>query len=89
MAVGSVGSYLKAYDECDTFLSQNAGVSWTMIKEGARKYEVGDSGGVIVVVDDEEAVDHVEFSTDFGTTWYVWFYFLSLRYSSSALLINV
>ncbi|KAF8314674.1 Oligoxyloglucan reducing end-specific cellobiohydrolase [Clavulina sp. PMI_390] len=69
MGVGNVGATLKSYDEGDTFISLDAGVTWKMIREGAAKYEVGDTGGVIVLVDDEEATDFVEYSTDFGSTW--------------------
>ena len=73
MGVGNVGGYLKPYDECDTFMSTDAGVTWKMIKSGARKYEVGDQGSLIVVVDDEAATDFVEYSTDYGKTWCVGF----------------
>lgn len=49
----------------------DAGLTWKVLKAGATKYEVGDQGGVIVVVDDEESVDYVEYSTDYGSTWFV------------------
>ena len=69
MAVGSVGGKLLAYDECDTFLSTDAGLTWKMIQEGAHTYEFGDQGSVLVIADDEEATDHVHYSYDGGTTW--------------------
>jgi hypothetical protein len=75
LGVGNIGRYLKPYDECDTFMSTDAGVTWTMIKSGAHKYEVGDQGSIIVVVNDEEATDTVEYSTDYGKTWCVSPYF--------------
>lgn len=71
MGVGSASKWLKPYDECDTFLSLDAGVTWKMVMTGARKYEVGDSGGVIVLVDDEQPVDYVDYSYDYGKTWSV------------------
>ncbi|KZT00997.1 Oligoxyloglucan reducing end-specific cellobiohydrolase [Laetiporus sulphureus 93-53] len=69
MGVGSIGAYLKPYDECDTFLSTDAGVTWTMVRMGAHKYEFGDQGSIMVVVDDEDATDSVSYSSDLGRTW--------------------
>lgn len=34
-------------------------------------YEFGDSGSIILAVNDEEMTDTVSYSTDFGGTWYV------------------
>ncbi|ODN82335.1 signal sequence binding protein [Cryptococcus wingfieldii CBS 7118] len=69
MAVGSVGESLLSYDDCDTFLSTDAGLSWRQVQEGAHKYEFGDQGSVLVIVDDEQATDHVHYSYDGGHTW--------------------
>ncbi|MBW0519773.1 hypothetical protein O181_059488 [Austropuccinia psidii MF-1] len=69
MGVGNVGEYLLPYNECDTFLSIDGGLNWKMVKEGARKYEIGDQGGLLVVIDDEESTDEVDYSFDFGVTW--------------------
>ncbi|GAA6014077.1 hypothetical protein JCM10207_000230 [Rhodosporidiobolus poonsookiae] len=69
MGVGTVGASLLPYDECDTFLSTDGGLSWRMVEDGAMKYEFGDQGSVIVMVEDEEPTDELKFSTDFGKTW--------------------
>ncbi|KZV63315.1 Oligoxyloglucan reducing end-specific cellobiohydrolase [Peniophora sp. CONT] len=69
MGVGSVGKYLKPYDECDTFLSTDAGITWKMVRRGAHIYEFGDKGSVIVAVNDEAPTDAVRYSTDMGKTW--------------------
>ena len=71
MGVGSIGATLRPYEESDTFLSTDAGVTWTMVRPEAHKYEFGDQGGIIVAVNDEETVDFVSYSTDLGRTWYV------------------
>jgi hypothetical protein len=71
MGVGSVGTHLAPYEESDTFLSTDAGVSWQMIRRDAHKYEFGDQGSVLVVVNDEEGVDFVSYSIDYGKNWYV------------------
>lgn len=69
MGVGSVGATLEPYDDCDTYVSSDAGVTWRMAQEGAHKYEMGDQGAILVVVDDEDRTDHVHYSYDFGQTW--------------------
>ncbi|WVQ82331.1 hypothetical protein IAT38_004459 [Cryptococcus sp. DSM 104549] len=69
MAVGSVGDSLLPYDDCDTFLSTDAGLTWRMVQEGAHKYEFGDQGSILVIVDDEQSTDHVHYSYDGGQSW--------------------
>ena len=58
-------------EDCDTFLSTNAGLTWVVVQEGAHKYEFGDQGSILVIADDEEATDHVHYSYDGGATWFV------------------
>ena len=70
MGVGSIGPVLRPYEDSNTFLSIDAGVTWTMVLSEAHKYEFGDQGGIIVAVNDEETVDFVSYSTDLGKTWY-------------------
>ncbi|GAA99449.1 hypothetical protein E5Q_06148 [Mixia osmundae IAM 14324] len=69
MGVGSVGDHLLDYDDCDTFLSTDAGVTWRMIDDGPHKYEFGDAGSILVLIEDDEATDHVKYSFDHGKTW--------------------
>ncbi|KAG1846680.1 Oligoxyloglucan reducing end-specific cellobiohydrolase [Suillus tomentosus] len=69
MGVGSVGKALAPYDESNTYMSKDAGLTWTMVREGASQYEFGDSGSVIVVVDDEQPTNSIMYSTDMGQTW--------------------
>ncbi|KZV85936.1 Oligoxyloglucan reducing end-specific cellobiohydrolase [Exidia glandulosa HHB12029] len=69
MGVGSVGSRLQPYDQCDTFLSTDAGLSWKRVHEGAHKYEFGDKGAVLLIVDDEKPTDVLRYSFDSGATW--------------------
>ncbi len=71
LGVGSVGPHLAPYDECDTFLSTDAGVSWKMVRRGAHKYEIGDKGSIMVLADDEEPTDFVWYSWNDGRTWWV------------------
>lgn len=69
MGVGSIGDHLLPYDECDTFLSTDGGLSWRMVEDGAMKYEFGDQGSVLVMVDDEDPTSELVYSFDFGQTW--------------------
>lgn len=69
MGVGSIGATLQRYDESGTFLSTNAGVDWKMIAPDAHKYEFGDQGSILVVVNDEEPVSDLRYSTDLGKSW--------------------
>ncbi|GAA5963481.1 hypothetical protein JCM3765_006251 [Sporobolomyces pararoseus] len=69
MGVGSIGSRLLPYDECDTFLSLDNGLNWKMVQQGANKYEFGDQGSVLVMVEDEEPTDELKYSFDMGKTW--------------------
>lgn len=70
MGVGSVGESLLPYEESDTFLSTDAGVTWEMVRPDAHKYEFGDKGSILVVINDEEGTDTVRYSLDLGKTWY-------------------
>lgn len=40
-----------------------------MVAEGAHRYEFGDQGSILVMVDDEEATDKMLYSFDFGKSW--------------------
>ncbi|KAF8909112.1 vacuolar protein sorting/targeting protein 10 [Mucidula mucida] len=69
MGVGSIGDVLLPYEDCDTYISTDAGVTWRKIRDDAHKYEFGDSGSVIVAVNDEDGVSKVVYSLDLGNTW--------------------
>ncbi|KAF8634658.1 hypothetical protein AX15_000797 [Amanita polypyramis BW_CC] len=69
IGVGSIGETLLPYEECDTFLSLDAGVTWRMVKKDAHKHQIGGVGSVIVIVNDEEGIDELSYSLDFGKTW--------------------
>lgn len=69
MGVGSVGEYLKPYEECDTFLSADGGDTWQMVRRAAHKYEFGDQGSILVVVNDEDITDSITYSLDLGKSW--------------------
>ncbi|KAJ3218576.1 vacuolar protein sorting/targeting protein PEP1 [Clydaea vesicula] len=64
MGVGSVGSFLEPYEQCDTFISFDGGISWN------HKYEVADFGSIIFLVrDTSDFIDEITYSTDRGENW--------------------
>ena len=54
MGVLGVGANLESYKEGDTFLSTDAGLRWRKVMKGSKKYQFGDSGSILVTVEDEE-----------------------------------
>jgi hypothetical protein len=70
MGVGSVGTALRPYAECDTFLSADAGVSWSMVRRYAHISAFGDQGSIVVAAKDANGViNAVHYSVNLGTTW--------------------
>ncbi|KAI6113349.1 hypothetical protein EV401DRAFT_2058736 [Pisolithus croceorrhizus] len=69
IGVGSIGRQLAPYEDCDTFMSTDAGLTWHMIQRNAHIYEFGDSGSIILLVDDEGPTDTVLYTLDFGNSW--------------------
>ena len=70
MAVGNVGETLEEYDQSDTFLSRDAGFTWEEVHKDAHLWEFGDSGSVLVMVNDEGPTDTVLYTTNEGTEWH-------------------
>ncbi|WRT68442.1 uncharacterized protein IL334_005418 [Kwoniella shivajii] len=69
LAVGNVGEELAAYTDSDVFLTRDGGFTWEEVHKDAHIWEFGDSGSILVLVNDEEATDHILFTTDEGLTW--------------------
>ncbi|RMZ78525.1 hypothetical protein DV737_g3812, partial [Chaetothyriales sp. CBS 132003] len=69
MGVGNVGKFLRPYEDGDTYVSDDAGLSWSRALDGAHLYEFGNKGAVLVAVDDEESTDVLQYSLDHGKTW--------------------
>lgn len=82
LAVGNVGETLAPYKESDTFLTRNAGFTWEEVHKDAHMWEFGDSGSILVIVNDEEPTDHVQFTTDEGLHWREYNFGIRLRVTS-------
>ncbi|KAJ3106319.1 vacuolar protein sorting/targeting protein PEP1 [Phlyctochytrium planicorne] len=69
VGAGSVGSYLRKFDETDMFLSLDAGRTWREVYKGPHKWAIGDHGGVIVMASEKGPVEKILYSYNYGTTW--------------------
>ncbi|KAF9402884.1 vacuolar protein sorting/targeting protein PEP1, partial [Podila epigama] len=66
MGIGNVGPHLLPREDCDTYLSEDGGITWKAVLEHPHKYEFGDMGGIIVAIrDDGYAVSHFLTRGDF------------------------
>ncbi|UZJ55856.1 hypothetical protein CBS101457_005176 [Exobasidium rhododendri] len=79
MGVGNVGDSLLPYESCDTYLSTDAGRTWIKAKDEAHKYEMGDQGNILVVVEDEVSTDHISYSWNHGKKWEDYKFGISMR----------
>ncbi|KAG5439798.1 hypothetical protein PCANB_000080 [Pneumocystis canis] len=68
IGIGSVGSDLKPYDQCDVFVSNDAGRTWTLTLTGIYKYEFSNNGDIIAAVS-EGKTRYFYYSIDKGRTW--------------------
>ena len=69
MGVGNKGKYLKEYEECDLYVSDDAGLTWRKALKEAHKYEFGDRGSVLVAIYDEGPTDTIQYSLNHGKSW--------------------
>jgi hypothetical protein len=68
MAVGNTGEHLGAWKDGDTYVSDDAGLTWRKALNGPHKYEFGDQGSIIVAIQDGWT-DKLKYSLDHGLTW--------------------
>ncbi|KAI9729782.1 MAG: vacuolar protein sorting/targeting protein PEP1 [Claussenomyces sp. TS43310] len=68
MGVGNTGSYLGEYEDGDTYVSDDAGMTWIKALEGPHKYEFGDQGSILVAIP-EAFGDVVKYSLNHGKDW--------------------
>ena len=69
MNVGSIGESLSPYEESETSITTDAGATWQMASQDALKYEFGDKGSILVVVNDEDGMDSVRYSLELSKSW--------------------
>jgi hypothetical protein len=69
IGVGNVGEHLGLYNEGDTFLTTDGGITWKPVQKGTYLWEYGDQGSVIVLVPKNTATNKLMYTTDEGITW--------------------
>lgn len=69
VGVGNIGEFLGEYNEGDTFLTKNGGITWKHIMKGTYMWEYGDQGSIIVLVEKDSPTNGVLYSLDEGDTW--------------------
>lgn len=71
MAVGNVGESLtrKDDDSTDTFITRDAGITWSSVKKGSYIWEYGDQGSIIVIVKESQPTTSLFYTLDEGQTW--------------------
>ena len=71
LAVGNVGEYLarKDSDETDTFITRDAGITWSSVKKGSHMWEYGDQGSIIVIVKESLPTKSIFYTLDEGRKW--------------------
>ncbi|KAJ7145743.1 signal sequence binding protein [Mycena epipterygia] len=79
VGVGSIGKVHLPYKESDTFLSTDAGITWTMLAPGAFIYEFADAGGILVMIGNEGPVSEVQYSSNLGQSWQTYDFGLMLN----------
>ncbi|KAF2467591.1 vacuolar protein sorting/targeting protein 10 [Lindgomyces ingoldianus] len=66
MGIGNTGDFLGQYTDGDLYVSDDAGLTWTLALQEAHKYEFGDQGSVLVAVFDEGETDEIQYSLSHG-----------------------
>jgi len=70
MGSGNVGNALSFRRSItNTYLSRDAGLTWTEVKKGTWIYEYGNHGGLIVQANMVDQTKAIEYSYDEGTSW--------------------
>eukprot|EP00357_Protocruzia_adherens_P001449 CAMPEP_0115041508 /NCGR_PEP_ID=MMETSP0216-20121206/45562_1 /TAXON_ID=223996 /ORGANISM="Protocruzia adherens, Strain Boccale" /LENGTH=910 /DNA_ID=CAMNT_0002423145 /DNA_START=38 /DNA_END=2773 /DNA_ORIENTATION=+ len=70
LANGNQGtSLVQDADTTRTYMSTDAGASWTAISKTANQFGIGDHGGLIVLAADDKKTKEVSYSSDGGKTF--------------------
>lgn len=68
MGVGNPGEELASYLDGNTYVSDDAGVTWIEALKGPHKYEFGDSGSILLAAA-EGKTDKLQYSLNHGKDW--------------------
>ncbi|KAI1327553.1 vacuolar protein sorting [Xylariaceae sp. FL0255] len=68
-AIGNVGAVLGDVKDADTFMTQDAGLTWTEVQKGTWTWAFGDQGSIVVLAQRDTKTTKVLYSLDRGVTW--------------------
>ncbi|KAL1861712.1 vacuolar protein sorting/targeting protein PEP1 [Diaporthe australafricana] len=71
MGLGNPGDYLKPFEDCSLYISDDAGMHWLQGPKGPHKYEFGDQGNLLVAIHDSKKADvgEIKYSLNHGKDW--------------------
>ncbi|KAI0542860.1 hypothetical protein GGR58DRAFT_449859 [Xylaria digitata] len=67
--IGNVGPILGNAKDADTFMTQDAGLSWKEVKKGTWTWSFGDQGSIIVLAQKNTKTKSISYSLDRGESW--------------------
>ncbi|PKS10503.1 hypothetical protein jhhlp_002255 [Lomentospora prolificans] len=72
--LGNVGPHLGSFEEADTFMTTDGGLTWKHVQKGIWTWQYGDQGSITVLVKQwrpgqKVKTNYVMYSTDEGETW--------------------
>ncbi|KAK5941466.1 vacuolar protein sorting/targeting protein PEP1 [Knufia obscura] len=70
MGVGNTGKTLRSWEEGDTWVSDDTGVTWVKALKEPHHYEFGNQGSVLVAIKSEEDTSHIQYSLNHGKEWH-------------------
>jgi hypothetical protein len=70
IGIGNVGDHLGLYNEGNTYLTADGGITWTETMKGTYMWEYGDQGSIITIVERQVPTTRVKYTTDEGKTWH-------------------
>ncbi|KAK6540989.1 vacuolar protein sorting/targeting protein PEP1 [Orbilia ellipsospora] len=69
LAVGNVGPELTPYNDGNTFLTRDGGLTWKEIHKGSYMWEYGDQGSIIAIVKEHEPTKSILYTINEGSDW--------------------
>ncbi|KAI1365003.1 hypothetical protein F5Y08DRAFT_305036 [Xylaria arbuscula] len=67
--LGNVGPILGDAKDADTFMTQDAGLTWKEVKKGTWAWSFGDQGSLIVLAERNVKTKSISYSLDRGDSW--------------------
>ncbi|KAI0904800.1 hypothetical protein F4823DRAFT_172176 [Ustulina deusta] len=67
--IGNVGPILGNAKDADTFMTQDAGLSWKEVNKGTWAWSFGDQGSIIVIAQRNTKTRSISYSLDRGESW--------------------